>query len=220
MICSFGCNQNAEFTLKTGRLCCSKSPNSCPGKRLRDSLRKTGKRLTSSVKRVPWNKGKQFKNDVRWKGRGTKAALTRIGKGQIPGQAATEEAERIRRSSISKSMKSNPKAGGLREGSGRGQKTWYISPIAGKVYLRSSYELAYAKYLDECGVSWRQNDRFFWYSWGEEMRKYYPDFYLVSEDCYVEVKGYETEKDRAKWRSFPHKLKVLRKHDLVSLNII
>ena len=54
-------------------------------------------------------------------------------------------------------MKKNPKAGGYRQGSGRGKKQWYESKIAGRVFLDSSYEVAYAKYLDYCGINWIKN---------------------------------------------------------------
>ena len=30
-------------------------------------------------------------------------------------------------------------------------------------------------------------------------REYFPDFYLPEHDAYVEVKGYKTDKDSAKW---------------------
>ena len=51
------------------------------------------------------------------------------------------------------------------------------------------------------------------------------DFYISDLDLYVEIKGYETEKDRCKWRDFPHKLIVLKKEeyklfDLENLEII
>jgi hypothetical protein len=42
---------------------------------------------------------------------------------------------------------------------------------------------------------------------------------LVKEDIYVEVKGYENERDEAKWRDFPYKLIVLRKDDLLTLGL-
>lgn len=42
----------------------------------------------------------------------------------VRGKAGTEEREIIRRKKISETMKKNPKAGGLRKGSGRGIKGW------------------------------------------------------------------------------------------------
>lgn len=46
------------------------------------------------------------------------------------------------------------------------------------------------------------------------LRTYYPDFYIPSLSVYVEIKGYETEKDKAKWGKFPHRLIVLRQKDI------
>lgn len=37
MLCSYGCGQEARFQLKSGRDCCSKSWNSCPTNRLKNS---------------------------------------------------------------------------------------------------------------------------------------------------------------------------------------
>lgn len=136
-----------------------------------------------------------------------------------PGKADTEGKERIRKNKISTTMKLNPKAGGLREGSGRGIKQWYESKIAGKVYLRSSYEIEYAKWLDTNNIIWKQNLIKFPYEWEGKIRYYYPDFYLENENCYIEIKGYETEKDKAKWRDFPFTLKVLKLKELKELGI-
>ena len=114
------------------------------------------------------------------------------------GRAGTVDKEILRRQRISETMKKNPNAGGLREGSGRGKKVWYESPIAGKVYIRSTYELEYVKWLDLNNINWNQNSNKFPYIYMEKRRYYYPDFYLADSDEYIEIKGYKTEKDIAK----------------------
>lgn len=114
---------------------------------------------------------------------------------------------------ISETMKQK-KLGGYREGSGRGKKSWYESHIAGRVHLDSSYELEYACYLDSKNIKWKKNQIKFPYSFEGNKRFYIPDFYLIESDEYVEIKGYKTEKDEAKWKSFPYKLRVLFKKDL------
>lgn len=48
-------------------------------------------------------------------------------------------------------------------------------------------------------------------------RTYFPDFYLPEKHLYVEIKGYETEKDRAKWSYFPHELLVLRAKEIKNI---
>jgi hypothetical protein len=137
--------------------------------------------------------------------------------GKSKGTALDPEKEKERRKKISETMKANPSAGGLREGSGRGVKTWYESPIAGRVYLRSTYELIYAKFLDSRQIKWKANKKSFEYLFEDKERRYYPDFYLIDEDCYVEIKGFKTKQDEAKWKVFPHKLKVLFGKDLEKL---
>jgi hypothetical protein len=106
------------------------------------------------------------------------------------------------------------KNGGYKPNSGRCKYITYISPIAGKVSLNGTWEYKYALWLDANNIDWRRNVKGFPYTFESKQRKYYPDFHLLKEDIYVEVKGYETEKDKAKWSQFPKKLIVLRKSDL------
>lgn len=158
----------------------------------------------------PWNKGSTLSNEHK---ESIKNALI----GKSTGKANSKEAEELRKQKISSTMKSNPKAGGLRVGSGRGIKIWYDSPIAGLVYLRSSYEIKYAKWLDDNNIKWIGNKEAFEYVYEGITRKYYPDFYLIDENTYIEIKGFRTQKDLAKWESFPHKLKILYGKDLDNL---
>lgn len=53
----------------------------------------------------------------------------------------------------------------------------------------------------------------FKYIWNGE-RTYFPDFYLSSLNVYVEVKGYETDRDRAKWNSFTQILCIVKKNEI------
>lgn len=41
-----------------------------------------------------------------------------------------------------------------------------------------------------------------------------PDFYLIDEQEYVEVKGFKRRNDSYKWKDFPFKLKVIFAEDL------
>lgn len=105
--------------------------------------------------------------------------------------------------------------------------TWHTS-LAKKMHivykgipLHGTWELKYAKYLDEMGIVWVRNTDSFSYRYEDKERRYTPDFYLPETDRYVEVKGYKTKKDDAKWSQFPpHRtLLVLMKKDLLSLGI-
>jgi len=135
------------------------------------------------------------------------------------GCARSLEEEEKRRTRISETMKKNPKAGGLRQGSGRGKKCWYESEIAGRVFLDSTWELAYAKYLDANKIQWKRNWIKFPYQRNEKIHYYIPDFYLINSKEYIEVKGYEREEDKLKWEAFPYKLKVLKYEELSALGI-
>ena len=57
------------------------------------------------------------------------------------------------------------------------------------------------------------------YMYRRKMFYYIPDFYLIDEDVYIEIKGYQRAKDSAKWRDFPYKLIVLKKQELLKLGL-
>jgi len=88
------------------------------------------------------------------------------------------------------------------------------------IVLHGTWELAYAKWLDENHVLWSRPRETFPYTWKDEIHQYTPDFYLPDEDIYVEIKGYETERDRAKWINFPKKLRILKGQQLKELGLI
>ena len=50
-----------------------------------------------------------------------------------------------------------------------------------------------------------------------KIHRYFPDFYLVDENLYIEVKGFERERDREKWKQFPKKLKILKLNEILRL---
>lgn len=106
--------------------------------------------------------------------------------------------------------------------------TWHTS-LAKKMHvnykgvdLHGSWELAYAKWLDSQNIRWKRNTETFSYVFENKTRKYTPDFYLIDSDEYVEIKGYQTAKDNAKWSQFPsyRKLKVMKHAELKALQII
>lgn len=142
------------------------------------------------------------------------------GNPKCTGIARTPEAEKLRKEKISATMKKNPNAGGFRIGSGRSNKCWYESEIAGKVYCHSSYELKYARWLDSNGINWKKNWDKFPYIFKDKSHSYIPDFYIVDENKFVEIKGYQQDRDLAKWAHFPHRLEILKREDLEKMNII
>ena len=88
--------------------------------------------------------------------------------------------------------------------------------------LHGKWELYYAKYLDENQIKWQRCKDSFLYEFEGKTRRYTPDFYLIDSDEYIEIKGYKTEKDDAKWSQFPsyRKLTVLLEDDLKAIGVI
>lgn len=88
--------------------------------------------------------------------------------------------------------------------------------------LHGTWELGFAKYCDENSILWERNKQSFPYSHEDKNRRYTPDFYLPEKDEYIEIKGFATLKDEAKWQQFPKdkKLRILMKKELQELKII
>ena len=78
--------------------------------------------------------------------------------------------------------------------------------------VKGTWELIVANYLTDKNIHWINDIEGFPYEWNGT-RLYYPDFYCKDLDLYVEVKGYETERDRCKWQVV-HNLLVLRKEEI------
>lgn len=81
------------------------------------------------------------------------------------------------------------------------------------IKLDSSWELIVAKYLDSLNIKWIRNKNSFNYEWDNKIHKYFPDFYLVDYDYYIEVKGYERKRDLAKYSSLKN-LIIIRSNEI------
>lgn len=57
------------------------------------------------------------------------------------------------------------------------------------IKLDSSYELKYAKYLDSKKIKWIRPNYFIWIDKKNNNHRYYPDFYLINEDKYIDTKN-------------------------------
>lgn len=112
------------------------------------------------------------------------------------------------RKTIQEKLKNNPNAGGYRKGSGRGKQGSYSG-----IWCHSTWELAWIVYHYEHHIPFSRNWESFSYEWEGEIHKYIPDF-KYTDNHYVEVKGYLSEKDRAKLRYFPYKIDVLEQPDM------
>ena len=74
--------------------------------------------------------------------------------------------------------------------------------------------------MDKNNINWERCSESFKYNFEGFTKRYIPDFYLPDSDKYIEIKGFETKKDRAKWEHFPEKLEVLKEKQLKELGVI
>ena len=84
------------------------------------------------------------------------------------------------------------------------------------IKFQGTWELEFYKFCEEKNIAIERSNEWFEYEWNG-IRKYFPDFYLPEKDLYIEVKGYETERDRAKWTAFPKRLKIIKKSDIIDI---
>lgn len=100
------------------------------------------------------------------------------------------------------------------------KRYYYNSPLHGKICFRSSWELKYAKYLDSHNILWYYEIETFELS--NEMT-YTPDFFLIKENKFIEIKGFMRHKDQEKINKFLEQylwdLEILRKDDLIKLGV-
>jgi hypothetical protein len=88
------------------------------------------------------------------------------------------------------SGKNNPFYGTVQNSGGRGYQGYYKSRHNGMVWLRSSWEYIYAKWMDEKNITWRYELKSFKLSNGQSYR---PDFFIYNNENklknIVEIKG-------------------------------
>jgi len=92
--------------------------------------------------------------------------------------------------------------------------------LSGPIYMKSSWEVKYAEWLDQQGIKWTYEPEFTL----SNNLTYLPDFQLSTGDI-IEIKGYMRPDAEVKWRMFeveyPQiKKSLLRKEDLKKLGIL
>lgn len=105
--------------------------------------------------------------------------------------------------SMKKAVASNPES---YSSSNRG-RTKQI--IVDGIKLQGQWEVEFYLWAKSAELNPHRPSAGFPYAW-QGTRTYFPDFYMPTLDCYVEVKGYETERDRAKWDQFPTNLCIVK----------
>lgn len=80
--------------------------------------------------------------------------------------------------------------------------------------FHGSWEVIVAKWLDDNNILWERNTESFPYFWEGSIHQYFPDLYLPTKEIYLEIKGYERDRDLAKWYNFPKKLVILKAKEI------
>jgi len=106
---------------------------------------------------------------------------------------------------------------------GRGE--WYICKDGSKVWMRSSWEIKFAKYLDVKNIEWLYESKTFPIIYDNKEGTYTPDFYLIKENEYIEIKGWWRDNSLLKFNSFLEsypkiKIEVYEKNKLKELKIL
>lgn len=103
----------------------------------------------------------------------------------------------------------------------------YGKPIISKrikykgIWMRSSWEIKYAKYLDKNNIKWQYEPKAF--DLGNTT--YTPDFYLPKQNLWIEIKGWWRGDAKVKFNTFKRqykniKIDVLREKHLKSMKIL
>ena len=113
-------------------------------------------------------------------------------------------------SSMKQAVENNPEA---YSSSNRGRVKQIIF---NGIKFQGNWELNFYKWCLANNIPCIRNSKGFPYEWNGT-RTYFPDFYLPEKKVYVEVKGYKTERDTAKWEQFPEQLLVVQKQDIINI---
>ena len=100
-------------------------------------------------------------------------------------------------------------------------KMYDVIDSNGPTKVKGTWELSVANWLQENSIKWTNKVTPYSYFWNGSNHMYFPDFYLIDLNILIEVKGYETERDRIKWSSVTDKqFIVLREADIKNLHIL
>lgn len=200
-----------------GRVC--KNRNSlaqheirCKENPLKISLDYLKQRDQSQIKRNPSNhfiKAKKLGLPIPVVSEETRLKISKVWKGR----KHSEESRRKISEGMQKIVREKPDSYSSSNVNGRVKKVEYNG-----ILLDSQWEVDLAIWLDQNGIIWERPNKGFEYVYEDKKHIYYPDFYLPQLDVYVEVKGFEREKDKYKWEAL-NNLIVIKSKEIEDIHL-
>lgn len=120
---------------------------------------------------------------------------------------------------MKKAVNDNPESYSSKNVCGRVKTIKTIDSLGNETSCLGKWELLVIDYLNKNNIRWSNKiEENFQYYWNESYHRYFPDFKLLDYDnVFIEVKGYERDRDKAKWEQFPHKLIIIKKEEIEKL---
>ena len=112
------------------------------------------------------------------------------------GKQHTDEEKKKISEGIRKAIINNPESYSSSNVNGRIKHYEYNNVI-----LDGKWELEVAKFLDTNNIKWEKPNKGIPYNWNNSVHLYFPDFYLPEFNYYIEVKGYQRDRDINKWNA-------------------
>jgi len=168
----------------------------------------------------PWNKGLTKETDKRVRKSGEAISKTfkkcpeKMGgfvSKEFQDYMKTDEYKKEQSERMLQVVKDNPDSYSANNVCGRSKKVIYNEET-----YQSTWEVIVAKYFDMFQMPYERKVKPIEYFWNGKIRSYFPDFYIRQWDIYIEVKGYETERDHAKWSALDN-LIVLKEKEIKML---
>lgn len=201
MYCKY-CNKEAKNSnsLRQHEVRCSANPN-----RINTNISDvTRKKISESMKN---NTNGQHQNLTK-----KEREIISIRSKKINKEYWTTEKRNAHSLLMKKIVLENPESYSINNVSGRVKNYNYNGVI-----LKGTWELKIAKLLDESCFNWTNNIIPTPYYWNNEWHLYFPDFYLEDIGLFIEVKGYQRERDIAKWLYFKKPLLIIKKNEINKL---
>ena len=125
---------------------------------------------------------------------------------------------RIKQSnSMKKAVLENPDSYSSENISGRVKSYESVDSFNNKTKLKGKWELKVANFLTKKNIRWTNKVEPSSYFWSNNWHLYFPDFYLPDKNIYLEIKGFQRDRDEQKWKYFKEKLIILKRKEISDL---